>query len=115
MTQTWTDEPTAELTPVHTAYLTRDREQVWIHVYRDPRMVVLTYPRVELDDHPQGEMPGLVREIPIGPRANPQERYVTEIERLISQGWQDRSVTVGHVWTDDPWALPPVLDGPAPF
>jgi hypothetical protein len=111
----WADEPTAELTPVHTAFLTRDREQVWIHSYAEPAMVVLTYPSVELDEHPQGEMPGLVRELHVRPR-DPKAlsgKFTNELLRHIGEGWDRRDAE--RVWSADPWETPSVLDEPATF
>jgi hypothetical protein len=112
--ESWADEATRELTPVLTARMVRDRESVWIHAYPDAAMVVLTYPRVALPDHPQGEMPGLVRELHTArtARFGAAWKWETEVERHTAEGWQLAAHTV---FDGDPWDAESTLDRPPTF
>ena len=104
-------------TPVHTAFLTRGDERLWIHSYAEPAMVVLTYPAVALADHPRGELPGLVRELHTrrGCIESLRDKFVAERERHVAQGWTSRTDVIVRVWSGDPWTVPSALDAPCPF
>ena len=107
----------ASLTPVHTAFLTRGDERLWIHSYAEPAMVVLTYPAVALAGHPRGELPGLVRELHTrrGDSVALGMRFAAEVDRHAADGWRVRRASILHVWSGDPWTVPSVLDAPCPF
>jgi hypothetical protein len=74
------------------------REIVWVHGYPASKVIIFTFPRVQLD--PGAEMVGCVREVPVGWRdlASPAafraafERHITGMAVI---GWTRKSTDVG--------------------
>lgn len=111
------EDSAASPTPVHTAFLTRGDERLWINSYAQPAMVVLTYPAVALADHPRGELPGLIRELHTrrDDAESLRRTFACEADRHAGEGWTDRSAAVAHVWSADPWDTPDPMTAACPF
>lgn len=66
-----------------TATMSRHSETVEIRLYTHPRVITVTYPRVD------AWTPGVVREVPYGPRQDGHELLLSMIREHGVKGWTE--------------------------